>query len=120
MTDQEAFKLGFFAYCVEQGMTPDQVNDHVCKLGQEKRADGLLGSAGNLLGMGGALAAIGAVGLPLGAGYVGGTGIGKAQSDAVSSSDVKNKELILEYKRLAARARLNRKIKELQEEGKIV
>lgn len=125
MTNEEAFKLGFFLKCAEEGMSPAQVQEHFSKIDLEKKAaiwDILaapVNAAGSALGSVGGLLAAGGLALPPLAGYGLGWAAAKAQEEDITPEELKRQEIIAEYKRLAARARLGRKLKDLQEEGQI-
>lgn len=110
MTAQEAFRLGFFACCAEKGLPPEAVSA-LCK-----RAD-VLSTLGGGLGQLGGLALGGLLLAPPAAGYMAGWAGAKAQEDDVTPEDFKKQELIAEYRRLAARIRHARRLRQEQEEA---
>lgn len=110
LTAKEAFKVGFLAKCAEDGLTPDQMLARVkqAKDALEKRAfiGGLLGSAAGAVG--GAAKSVAGYGIPLALaappilGGLAGYGLAKATDvDDTDVDDIKNRELVEEYKRQA-------------------
>lgn len=112
LTAKEAFKIGFLAKCAEDGLTPDEMLSRVtqAKAAIEKRAfiGGLLGSAAGAVG--GAAKNVAGYGIPLALaappilGGLAGYGLAKATDvDDTDVEDIKNRELVEEYKRQAAK-----------------
>jgi hypothetical protein len=102
LTTKEAFVAGFALRCAELNIPASEVEAAAQKVldGLTKQADvaGVLGTGlGNLAGL--ALLA------PPALGYVGGYTAAKLRDADVDSEDLKNNELITEYRRLAAAAR---------------
>lgn len=122
MTNQEAFKLGFFAKCAEVGMTPEEVADHV-KLAFDKQAvhpalaalAATGATAGGLAGGPlGALAALGIMAPPM-VGYLGGSALANATDEQIDHKDFKKQEIINEYKKMTERLRLAKQQREMEE-----
>ena len=115
---RNAFKVGFLLRCAEAGVDPASTI---------KAADGLLkqGDGGILSPLTSLFKPVGAVagnalglaalGLPVGAGVLGGYLTHKATETPIDEQDVKDTELSDEYRRLARQARLNAKLKLLRQ-----
>lgn len=114
MTSDEAFRLGFFAKCAEAGMTPAEVDGHVKKANPALLAalglgSGIAGITGYPIG---ALAGLAAVAPPV-AGYLAGKEVAKATDLNETPEDMRKRELISEYRRLANRIRKEREAKKM-------
>jgi hypothetical protein len=101
LTPRQAFAAGFALCCAERSI-PASAIDSLAQLALEKRAildvaGPAATAAGNLIGL--------AIAAPLGLGYAGGYGLAKLRDADVNADDLKNQELITEYRRLAAAAR---------------
>jgi len=121
MTPEQAFRTGFLLWCAEQGMDGKEIRAAARKAAaytpeMTKRAVFGVGEAINLLGKGGRLAYLTALGLPVVAGAVGGYATAKATgSDRADLVDeAKSHELISEYQRLAEDAKRRTQLRELQ------
>lgn len=108
LTQKEAFTFGFLTRCVEEGLSPDEIDERVkFAHAMEKAADGGWGdvvkglgsSAWGLLGIGLPAAA---AGLGAGGGYLAAKMRGETD---LSPEDVKRQELINAYRRAAQQAR---------------
>lgn len=116
MTNEEAFRLGFFAKCAEAGLSPTQVAQ-LTKRAMEKQANPLasLGAgAGWLLGTPTGLMAATAALAPPAAGYLGGAAAANISDETLDPKALKKQELLAEYKRMTNRIRLARKQRELE------
>ena len=136
LTSQEAFKVGFMARCIEDGLSMDQIYSlaktaadrmaSAVKLASEKQAivGPLLGALGYLGGSavnaakGIGSAALG-VGLPLALaappvlGGIAGAGLAKATDiDDTDVNEIKQRELLDEYKHQTARLRRQRAVRD--------
>lgn len=125
LTAKEAFKIGFLAKCAEDGLTPDQMLARVkaAKDAFEKRAfiGGLLGSAAGAVG--GAAKTVAGYGIPLALaappilGGLAGYGLAKATDvDDTDVDDIKNRELVEEYKRQAAKLQQQAAVRKYKQE----
>lgn len=113
LTNRQAFKVGFLLRCADEGLSSEEVKNRIEKAAMlfEKEADskpGLLADAGKSALM--AAIAVGA-GLPIGAGLIGGTLAANLTSNPIDEEDVRKKELINEYKRLARKANQQTKLR---------
>jgi len=121
---REAFKVGFLARCVEDGLSPDEMLDRVKFAAEllEKRA-GIISTLGGKLadvGQGIGSAALG-YGLPLALaappilGGVAGYGLARATDiDDTDIDDVKDREVMDEYVRQTARLKRQRAARDYQ------
>lgn len=123
LTPHEAFKVGFLARCVRDGLTPDQM------LGRAKFAADLLekeGFLGSLIGAAGnAARGLGSYALPLAIaappvlGGLGGYALAKATDvDDTDVDDIKGQEVLEEYRRQADRLRRMRAAREARVQDK--
>jgi hypothetical protein len=123
MTPRDHFKLKFLKTCAEAGCSPQEAlgraQDALAYI--EKQASptvlaALLGLGKGLFGLGGKAVStfggplmtagtIGAVGLPLAAGGLGGVTAARATSDDSDIDEAKANELIAEYARLSDQSR---------------
>jgi hypothetical protein len=110
MTSRELFKLGFYLKCASSGIKPQEADKALL----EKRAFGE--SLGTLAGA----ALAGAIAIPPVLGYSLGALASKGMSTDIDEKAIQSQELIEEYKRLAKRARLQAKLKRLQEQGALM
>lgn len=121
LTDKEAFKVGFLARCVHDGLTPDQMLARVKQASDmlEKRAfiGGLLSGAAGAVG--GAAKSIAGYGIPLALAappILGGlAGYGLAKATDIDDTDVdaiKNQELVEEYRRQAERLKRQKAVRD--------
>lgn len=119
LTNREAFKVGFLARCVEARMTPEQM------LSQVKQAQVLLTKhafldsiANGVAGMGKSLASYAIPAALIAPPVLGGlAGYGLAKATDVDDTDVdeiKNREVIDEYKRQAAKLQRQRAVRDYQ------
>lgn len=127
LTDKEAFKVGFLARCVQDGLTPDQMLARV-KLATdmlEKRAfiGGLLSGAAGAVG--GAAKSVAGYGVPLALAappILGGlAGYGLAKATDIDDTDVdaiKNQELVEEYRRQAEALKRQKAVRDYTKEVK--
>jgi hypothetical protein len=110
LTPHEAFKVGFLARCVRDGLTPEQIHDRVKTAADlfEKEAflGSLIGAAGNAVkGMGGYALPL-AIAAPPVLGGLGGYALAKATDvDDTDVEDIKGQEVLDEYRRQAERLR---------------
>jgi len=110
LTAQEAFKVGFLARCVSDGLSPDQMLSRVKQAQDmlEKRAF-LGGIANSAIGAAGGVAkSMAGYGIPLALlappalGGLAGYGLAKATDvDDTDVNEIKQKELVEEYQRQA-------------------
>jgi hypothetical protein len=127
LTPREAFKIGFLTRCVEDGLTPTQTLRAVKSATDlfEKRA-----FLGTILGQGldavkGVAGGMAHYGVPLAlaappiAGGLAGYGLAKATDvDDTDVDAIKNRELVDEYKRQAARLHRQRKVRDYRQDVK--
>lgn len=125
LTSQEAFKVGFLARCVRDGLTPDQMLTRVkaAEALLEKRAflGGLLGGAAHAAG--GVAKGLAGYGVPLALaappilGGLAGYGLAKATDvDDTDVDSIKNQELVNEYRRQAEEMRRRRAVRDYSRE----
>ena len=121
LTPREAFKVAFLARCIEDGLTPDEMLSQV-KQAQEKFA--ALGNfAGKVLNVGkGVLKAGIGWGVPIVLaappiiGGIGGAALAKATDiDDRDVADIKDQEVIDEYRRQTERLRRQRAVRDYQQ-----
>lgn len=115
LSSRDAFKVGFLGRCVERGMSPSQIKEAADKLA------GLLGDAVGAVGgaaKGVTNAALG-WGIPLAAaappvlGGMAGFGLAKATDiDDTDIDDIKDREVIDEYRRQAERLNRQRLVRQ--------
>lgn len=114
MTSSDAFRLGFFAKCAEVGMSPTEVRAHV-KAAMHPLTAAALGVGAGSLGLlgypAGALAGAGLIAPPV-AGYLSGSAVANATDSSEEPEDVRKRELISEYRRLAKQIRDAKKAKD--------
>lgn len=112
LTPRQAFAAGFALCCAERNIPPQQLEKLAAEALEKRAFDPLtpLASAGgSLLGL--------ALGAPVGLGYLGGYSLAKLRDSDVDADDLKNQELITEYRRLAATARRLAERKRQMREG---
>lgn len=120
---RDAFKVGFLARCVTDGLSTPQIVKQAERAATllEKQAAGVLGTAlgkvmdtgssvlGGLAGYGIPVAAV----APWVAGGLGGYGLAKATDiDDTDVQDIKDHEVLAEYRRQAARLRRQRAVRD--------
>ena len=128
VTDKQAFKLGFAAYCADQNMTPEAATEFAEKIALEPITTAAiltgLGSAayGGAKAVGGAIAnnvlpaaktlGLLGIGIPTAAGLAIGGGLGygaaKLNEPDVTPDDIKAQELAATYKRYTDRLKARR------------
>jgi hypothetical protein len=100
INEKQAFKLGFAAYCAEQGMTPEEATN----LAVKKAAGGYIDALKAMSYLG--------VGIPAAAGMAlgGGLGYGAAKLDEpdITPEDIQAKEVAETYKRYTDRLKSRR------------
>lgn len=120
MTPVEAFTVGFLLKCAEDGLTPAQAEQRMERFTKQAADPGFMSrivgavtsAPGKLLGAGKAVANTGLTGLNYGlkgltlaglagggAGVLGGYTLAQLNDDSISPDEVKNEELISEYRR---------------------
>lgn len=125
LSAQEAFKVGFLARCVQDGLSPDQMLDRVKAASDmlEKRAvlNALVSGAGGM--MGGAARTLASYGLPAALaappilGGLGGYALAKATDmDDTDADSIKNQELVEEYRRQAERLKRQKAVRDYTQE----
>lgn len=131
MLPQEAFKLGFIARCVEEGLTPEQTqalakraNDLLVKQA------GIIDSVGSGIGsgIGSVLNGVSSLGLPLmGAALAAPPAIGAAAAylknkatdvDGVEVEEAKKRELIDTYNRMAEQMDRQKQLRDYKQKRK--
>lgn len=125
MTERDQFKVSFLCRCADDGLDARQTLDRIRNVREslqlEKQAlgvaDMLISGAKNLFidtpasiiknvaPTGLALAGIGAIGIPAGAGMIGGHALARASENDTDADSAKADELIGEYKRLSDQSR---------------
>lgn len=127
LTPKDAFKVGFLARCVSDGLTPDQMLVSV-KLASdmfEKKAflgsligggvDAAKGAAGALAHYG----TLGAIAAPPILGGLGGYALAKATDiDDTDVDAIKNRELVEEYKRQAEKLKRQKDVRTYRQDVK--
>ena len=125
LTPQEAFKVGFLARCVQDGLSPDQMLDRVKQASDmlEKHAflGGLLGGAAGAVG--GAAKTMAGYGLPLALaappilGGLGGYALAKATDvDDTDVDAIKNRELVDELNRQTSQLKRQKTVRDYTKE----
>lgn len=124
LSPRESFKVGFLGRCAEAGMTPDQMLG-VIKQAQDKLAfvSGLLGGLKDVAsGVGGAVTGYGiplALAAPPVLGGIAGYGLGRLSDiDDTDIDDIKDQEVLDEYKRQTARLLREQKVRDYQKTKK--
>lgn len=124
LTPREAFKVGFLARCVEDGLSPSQIGERV-KQASEKLAF-LSELAGKAMDVGaGAVGGLYNYGLPMALaappilGGMAGYGLARATDiDDTDVADIKDQEVLDEYRRQTQRLGREREVKDYQRQKK--
>lgn len=123
LSAREAFKVGFLARCAEEGCSAEEMHTRVAQAREKvgaffwnmnpiDAAGRTAGAVGKLIGDLGRAGGTAAVVAPFGVGALGGYGAAKLTDvDETDADELKKRELIAEYKRLADRARRHREAK---------
>jgi len=125
LNPQEAFKVGFLARCVQDGLSPEQMLYSVKQAAVlfEKKAflGNLLGSAASTVG--GAAQGLAGYAIPAALiappvlGGLAGYGLAKATDiDDTDVDDIKNRELLQEYRRQAEKLRRQKAVRDYRQE----
>ncbi len=124
MRPNEAFKLGFLTRCVEEGLSPEDTVKLVksasdCFNKESGIVSDTIGTAGKVIGSLGTPALIGAAALPPALGGLAAYFHNKAtDTDAEEVEEVKKKELIQTYQRMADQLRRHKKLQNQRTEKK--
>ena len=121
LSPREAFKVGFLRRCANEGLTTEETHARIKQANELIKEAGIqdfltrpyntlwdvIGGVGKEVGTTAKnLALLGAVGLPIGAGFGAGYGLSKLTDiDEDDVEEAKKKELIREYKLQAAKVR---------------